>query len=520
MMQMPSPEQQQQYISRIKDSGGNSCRDSPAKEDKEEEEMSRSALSAFRAKEEQIERKKLEVREKVFAQLGRVEEESKRLAEIREELEAMADPTRKEVAAVRKRIDVVNRELKPLGQSCLKKEKEYKDALEAFNEKNKEKSQLVNKLMEIIDDILSRDGLPVIVGGTNYYIQALVSPFLIDDAVQDMEEDTVVSEQELSNVDLAASYEIMFVIVPRIPGIFSVSGLIHRRFLQINRYLSLYASSGVLPSTLFQGKAAENWGRADNFRFNCCFIWLDVSLPVLDKYVDQRVDCMIDSGLLLEVYDIYKPNADYTRGLRQAIGAREFEEFFKECFLEIEASGFPCLEGNASSDNAETGIPILRKKADNSSGATLVEILCSRNYRLQYLLDEAIDKLKSNTRKLVRRQIRRLNRLKTYFGWDLHYVDATEAFLCNSGDMWHAKVVEPCIGIVNTFLSEKVSVLTLSTEIGDVRREGHVSRDLWSQYICEACGNRVLRGAHEWEQHKQGRGHRKRILSLRKKSLQ
>lgn len=33
----------------------------------------------------------------------------------------MADPTRKEVAAIRKRIDVVNREIKPLGQSCLKK---------------------------------------------------------------------------------------------------------------------------------------------------------------------------------------------------------------------------------------------------------------------------------------------------------------------------------------------------------------------------------------------------------------
>lgn len=97
----------------------------------------------------------------------------------------MADPARKEVAAVRKRIDVVNRELKPLGQSCLKKvrlllnclpqlniktffqyflillwlrsihvclwmkEKEYKHALEAFNEKNKEKAQLINKLMEV-----------------------------------------------------------------------------------------------------------------------------------------------------------------------------------------------------------------------------------------------------------------------------------------------------------------------------------------------------------------------------------
>lgn len=46
--------------------------------------MSRSALSAFRAKEEEIERKKLEVREKVQAHLGRVEEETKRLATIRE----------------------------------------------------------------------------------------------------------------------------------------------------------------------------------------------------------------------------------------------------------------------------------------------------------------------------------------------------------------------------------------------------------------------------------------------------
>nr|CAN66217.1 hypothetical protein VITISV_041166 [Vitis vinifera] len=88
---------------------------------KEEEEMSKSALSTFRAKEEEIEKKKLEVREKVQVQLGRVEEETRRLATIREELEALADPMRKEVAQVRKKIDSVNRDLKPLGQSCQKK---------------------------------------------------------------------------------------------------------------------------------------------------------------------------------------------------------------------------------------------------------------------------------------------------------------------------------------------------------------------------------------------------------------
>lgn len=51
---------------------------------KEDEEMSKSALSTFKAKEEEIEKKKLEVREKVQAQLGRIEEETRRLAIIRE----------------------------------------------------------------------------------------------------------------------------------------------------------------------------------------------------------------------------------------------------------------------------------------------------------------------------------------------------------------------------------------------------------------------------------------------------
>ncbi|MBA0830254.1 hypothetical protein Goarm_014797 [Gossypium armourianum] len=59
---------------------------------------------------------------------------------------------RKEVAVVRKKIDTVNKELKPLGHTCQKKEREYKEALEAFNEKNKEKVQLITKLMELVSD--------------------------------------------------------------------------------------------------------------------------------------------------------------------------------------------------------------------------------------------------------------------------------------------------------------------------------------------------------------------------------
>lgn len=38
-----------------------------------------------------------------------------------QELEGLADPMKKEVALVRKKIDSVNKELKPLGQTCQKK---------------------------------------------------------------------------------------------------------------------------------------------------------------------------------------------------------------------------------------------------------------------------------------------------------------------------------------------------------------------------------------------------------------
>lgn len=62
----------------------------------------------------------------------------------------LTDPMRKEVAMVRKKIDLINREIKSLGQSCQKKEKEYREVLEAFNEKNNEKTQLTSTLVELV----------------------------------------------------------------------------------------------------------------------------------------------------------------------------------------------------------------------------------------------------------------------------------------------------------------------------------------------------------------------------------
>lgn len=137
--------------------------------------------------------------------------------------------------------------------------------------------------------------------------------------------------------------------------------------------------------------AEQNWGSADNMRYNCCFICVDASLPIIDKYVDQRVDQMVNSGLLREVYDIFNPDVDYTRGLRQAIGVREFEDFLK-AYLSEGQSG--TKDGNLYIEKLKENMNIIL----STPGENL----------LKQLLQDAIDKVKLNTRRLVRRQVNHL----------------------------------------------------------------------------------------------------------------
>ncbi|PON75252.1 isopentenyltransferase [Trema orientale] len=346
----------------------------------------------------------------------------------------------------------------------------------------------------LIDDILSRDCLPVIVGGTHYYIQALISPFLLDDTTEDMDDDCfrdIQSSIKLNCEGINDSYDHLKSIDP------VAANRIHpNNQRKISQYLSLYARSGILPSELLQGKAAENWGRVDNFRYNCCFICMDVSLPVLDRYVEQRVDCMVDAGLLDEVYDIFNLNADYTRGLLQAIGVREFEAFLKDYVVE------------ARCDTGDMGDKILKEN--------MRAIMNSDDDRKpRILLEDTIDKVKLNTRRLIRRQRRMIIRLQKLFGWDIHFLDATESILSKSDDIWAEQVVEPAMKIIRSFLSHEASSVP-GKEATNSYGMRILERELWTQYVCKACGDRVLRGAHEWEQHIQGRSHRKRMSKLKK----
>ncbi|XP_047335872.1 adenylate isopentenyltransferase 5, chloroplastic-like [Impatiens glandulifera] len=170
-------------------------------------------------------------------------------------------------------------------------------------------------------------------------------------------------------------------------------------------------------------KALANDDYEFRSKYECCFLWADVSSKVLNSFLSERVDRMVEIGLVDEVRGIFNPTADYSRGIRQAIGVPEMDDFFR-------------IEWDPKV-SCEVKVKILRK---------------------------AIEKIKTNTCKLAKRQHMNIIRLQTQLEWTVHRLDATEAFQKRGNpdgfqEAWKRLVTEPSIEIVRDFLRDDGHVL-------------------------------------------------------------
>ncbi|CAI9771012.1 unnamed protein product [Fraxinus pennsylvanica] len=162
-------------------------------------------------------------------------------------------------------------------------------------------------------------------------------------------------------------------------------------------------------------KALVNDDMEFQSKYECCFLWVDVSMPVLNKFVSKRVEQMVDANLIDEAREFFDPEGNYTRGIKRAIGVPELDEFFRnESILDYE----------------------MRAR----------------------LLEDAIDKIKANTCKLACNQLQNIQnifRLRNQLEWRMYRLDATEAFLkrdLESVEAWEMRVARPATRIVGRFL--------------------------------------------------------------------
>lgn len=170
-------------------------------------------------------------------------------------------------------------------------------------------------------------------------------------------------------------------------------------------------------------KALVNDDTAFRSRYECCFLWVDVSMPDLHSFVSDRVDHMVESGLVEEAKEFFEPGGDYSRGIRRAIGVPELDHFFR------------------SEATAE-------------------------------ILESAIDQIKANTRNLARRQRQNILRLAEHLQWRMHRLNATEVFQrrgVDADEAWERLVARPSTRIVGRFLCEEhidfVSAPTAATSV-------------------------------------------------------
>ncbi|QHO21246.1 Adenylate isopentenyltransferase 5 [Arachis hypogaea] len=153
----------------------------------------------------------------------------------------------------------------------------------------------------------------------------------------------------------------------------------------------------------------------DHFRlrYDCCFLWVDVSLPVLHSSLERRVDKMIQAGQVNEVRDFFDPSGDYSRGIRRAIGVPEFHQFLKA----------ESMEADQETKNR--------------------------------LLEDAIATIKLNNCKLANRQLHKIQRLHAVWKRSMHRLDATQAFLNTQEAAWEDHVVAKARRIVQRFLYDE-----------------------------------------------------------------
>ena len=350
--------------------------------------------------------------------------------------------------------------------------------------------QFKAKALPIIDDIIERQKVPIIIGGTNYYIESLLWQNLIEEETQTSKVSTnsqevenrpqkkdelvqVFTENKSENVSLCKHNDEMDPSPdPLYQKLIEIDPAMARKHhpndtRKIKRSLQVFEHSGVTHSELITRQqvqqGATTYGGPMRFQ-NVCVLWLQCDLNILDERLDARVDTMIEQGLVKELVEFHnswksgsaKQKLLNTFGIFQSIGFKEFREFLE-------------------SEN-----PLVQVNSD--------------------LFDKCVDSMKRATRRYARKQIkwvtnRFLGRPSTCAP-DVYCLDATDL------ERWQLCVLEKGLNIVHNFMSGE-EILEQSLE----RIDSNVASK-HSRYICSVCNKRTIIGDKNWSVHLRSRSHR------------
>ncbi|XP_075224672.1 tRNA dimethylallyltransferase [Lycorma delicatula] len=245
---------------------------------------------------------------------------------------------------------------------------------------------------------------------------------------------------------------------------------------KITRSLEVWTLTGRRHSDILNEQRSQGSLLGGPLRFeNTIIFWLTADKEVLNKRLDDRVYQMLGHGLvdeLLAFHSEYHPNeGDFTRGIFQSIGFKEFRDFLM------------------LSDEEKFG-EVGKKK-----------------------LNEGIETLKLVTQRYVKNQNKwirnRFLKCPDRQVPPVYNLDTTDV------EHWDDLVLEPAMDvIINTMEGKK------STKLKPLQQEKILTVDELTamrtgEYYCDTC-NRLFIGEQQWKEHISSGKHKKMLCKKRK----
>lgn len=177
---------------------------------------------------------------------------------------------------------------------------------------------------EAVKGILARGHLPIVSGGTGFYISAFREG--LSDGIAPDPDVRRRLERELEEHGPESLHARLDAVDP-----VRASELPHGDTVRVMRALEIFETSGMTVTEL------RNRPKTTGGRYDCLFIGVGMERPLLYRRIDERVDAMVRAGLVDEVKSLL--NEGYDRGLvaLDTVGYREWFSFidgaepFKTC---------------------------------------------------------------------------------------------------------------------------------------------------------------------------------------------
>ncbi|CAL8297739.1 unnamed protein product [Lota lota] len=333
-----------------------------------------------------------------------------------------------------------------------------------------------NKALSLISLAGSRSKLPIIVGGTNYYIESLLWKVLVDtrekaESAKSGEDRAALRKAELEKLGGAELHRRLMEVDPK------MAAMLHpNNTRKIARSLQVHEDTGVAHSQWLEEQQGQEGadGLGGPLRYpDPCIFWLHADMQALDVRLDARVDHMLSAGLMEELRDfhvrynqlrIQEDSQDYQHGIFQSIGFKEFHQY---------------LTAPQGSSQRET----------NS------------------LRDKGTEALKIATRRYARQQNKWVrNRFLKRPGGS---VPAVYGLDVSDVSRWEETVLEPALQILHSLSKGE------SPAIDPIRVEGAELTNKRSRHTCELC-DKVIIGDLEWTAHLKSKKHHSHVRKRRK----